>query len=200
MLASTSAPLTRESHRLPDVLIDELPAAELCALRLDHTVFPLGNAYVVADGLDSARDRIRGAFGRHSRRLIAELDTAAWIWGARVTSPARFEFCARLAERARLAPGAVDALREVAIAEEEIVTLAGRRVTSPVRTAIDLARFRADDAYDSDVVAALLVHARMDPAAARRELDARRHLTHAARARQRLDELGRRGDRDLSRP
>ncbi len=176
-------------ERLPDVLTNELPAAELSALRLDATLVPFANAFLVADALGDAADRIRGAFGQHSPRLIAELDTAAWVWGARHSLPARFEFCASLAERARLAPGALDAVREVAISDDEIVTIAGRRVTSPVRTAIDLARFRDDGAYSPEIVAALLALADTDAPTARAVMDSRRHLTHAERARRRLRDL-----------
>ena len=89
-------------ERLPDVLTNELPAAELNALRLDATLVPFANAFLVADALGDAADRIHGAFGRHSSRLIAELDTAAWVWGARHSPPTQFEFCASLTERARL--------------------------------------------------------------------------------------------------
>jgi len=176
-------------ERLPDVLTNELPAAELNALRLDATLVPFANAFLVADALGDAADRIHGAFGRHSSRLIAELDTAAWVWGARHSPPTRFEFCASLTERARLAPGALDAVREVAISRDEIVTIAGRRVTNPVRTAIDLARFRDDGSYSPDVVAELLALARTDAPAARAVMDERRHLTHAERARRRLGAL-----------
>lgn len=177
------------SERLPDVLTNELPAAELSALRLDATLFPFANALLVVDGLGDARNRIHGAFGRHSPRLIAELDTAAWIWGAQPRIPTRLEFCASLAERARLAPGALDSVREVAITADEVSVIAGRRVTSLIRTVIDLVRFRDDAEYSPVVISHLLSLARIEPAQARAALDARRHLTHAERARRRLGEL-----------
>lgn len=165
----------------------EFSPAESSALRLDGELFPLGDALVTVDALDSPALRARAALGGHPRRLIAELDTAAWIWGARDSLPARREFAATIDGRVRLAPGAPDRVRQVVVPDDDLADLDGVRVTTPVRTAVELARLRDDDEFEPQVVARLLRRAGRD--AALRALATRVHPTFAQRARRRLRAL-----------
>jgi hypothetical protein len=128
---------------LPAVLDDtELPLAERMAARLDGELYALRGVHCPVDEIERPALRLGAALAGMSLRLIAELGTAAWVWGA-APEPARLELCVDL--RARTRPLAVpDAtVREVVSIPSELAEFGGRRVTTPLRTAIDLARSRA---------------------------------------------------------
>lgn len=130
---------------LPRVLSSQdLPATELQAARLDGELFGIGEAFCPIDEFEDPAHRAAAVLGTRSRRLVAELGTAAWIWGATVRPPSMLEFCARLAARARAGPSRHLTVREVVLDPADITVLGEVRVTSPLRTAVDLARFRDD--------------------------------------------------------
>lgn len=118
----------------------DLPWAELQAARLDGELYNLGEAFCPIDQLETPAHRARAAIGRRSRRLIVELGTAAWVWGAAL-EPTAIRFAVTPTARARLAPDRQVAVREIVYADGDIVDLDGVQVTSPLRTAVDLARF-----------------------------------------------------------
>lgn len=129
-----------DDMRLSPVLADiDLSPAELQAARLDGEVYELAGAYCIVDEVEAPRHRARAVLGGRSARLIAELGTAAWIWGA-VAQPARLEFSVTPEARARFAPAHHIAVREIVYADGDLATLDGHRVTTPLRTIIDLAR------------------------------------------------------------
>ena len=137
---------------LPIVLsAAEFPLAELGALRLDGDVYALGDGFCSLDEPEDPTLRARAVLGSRSGRLIAELGTAAWIWGASPTMPLAHELCADHALRSRPAARSALAVREVRFDPSDVASLDGLRVTIPLRTAVDLARFRAEftdaDAY-----------------------------------------------------
>jgi len=108
------------------------------------------------------------------QRLIAERHTAAWIWGATRAAPRRHELCVSIGARARSPdPGRLH-VREVVIAPHEIARLGEVRVTTPMRTAIDLARF--PEAFDAALFTALLNVAHLTVAECVAELRNRRNL------------------------
>lgn len=117
----------------------DLPSAELRALVLDGEAYPLGDCVAAIDEL--ASPAMRAAALALPPRLIAEQHTAAWIWGAAAEPPARHEVCAALTARSRPAFEAHLAVREVVLLHEDVVQVAQLSVTTPMRTAIDLARF-----------------------------------------------------------
>ena len=130
---------------LPTVLSPaEFPLAELGALRLDGDVYALADGFCVLDEPESPTLRARAVLGSRSGRLIAELGTAAWIWGASPTMPLSHELCADHALRSRPAARAALAVREVRFDPSDVASLDGLRVTIPLRTAVDLARFRPE--------------------------------------------------------
>jgi hypothetical protein len=129
--------------RLPPVLTaEDLPLAELQAVRLDGEVFALDAAFTPIDEVESPRHRARAAHAGLPQRLIAEQHTAAWIWGA-APPPQRHEFCVAIAARARVAGDRGHAVREVVIGAAEVAIIDGLSVTTPMRTVCDLARFSA---------------------------------------------------------
>ena len=130
---------------LPTVLSPgEFSVAELSALRLDGDVYMLGDGFCSVNEPEGPTLRARAVLGARSGRLIAELGTAAWIWGASPTMPLSHELCADHALRSRPAARAALAVREVRFDPSDVTSLEGWRVTIPLRTAVDLARFRTD--------------------------------------------------------
>jgi hypothetical protein len=144
--------------RLPPVLSSaDLPLAELLAARLDGDLFRLGDAFAPADELDTPRHRARAVHAGFSARVIAEQRSAAWIWGALDGSPVVHDLCVAMEARVRLVGASWVNVREVVIEPQEIATLDGLQVTTPLRTAIDLARFsEAFGAPERDTVARLM--------------------------------------------
>jgi len=130
----------------------DLPWAELQAARLDGEIYNLGDAFCPIGELEAPRHRARAAIGRRSRRLIAELGTAAWIWGA-APQPTRLQFAVAPDARARLSPGQHVTVREIVFAPTDLVELDGVTVTTPARTAIELARF--EEPFDPEPVTRL---------------------------------------------
>src|SRR6187402_1771121 len=170
---------------LPAVLdAHDLPATELAAMRLDGEVYPLAGAYCPIDQIETAAHRARAVRGRRSVRLIAELRTAAWVWGALPRPPEPVEFCVDLAARARLRPSPHTLVRELVLDPEDVVDLDGCGVTSPLRTAVDLARFA--ETFEPDVVVALAAIGRFGGEDCLAVLDRRRNLPAKNRAKARL--------------
>jgi len=133
--------------------------------------------------------RLHAVLGPRPARLIAELATAAWVWGARESVPARLEFCVDLRARARPPASPSTTVREVVLVPEDVATLGSFRVTTPLRTAVDLARVR--DAFaeaDVDAVRRLAALARFDLGDCRAAMNRGRNLPAKHRALQRLGE------------
>lgn len=177
--------------RLPPVLTArDIPAAELGGMRLDGEVFRLADGWCPIDELESPAHRATAVLGEASPRLIAELGTAAWIWGAARQLPRMVEFCVDLGARARLRNAPLVRVRELVVDPGDRVELSGASVTSPLRTAIDLARFRETlDDGDSAAIVALARIGGFGLEECREVLDRRRKLPEKRRAGARLAEL-----------
>jgi hypothetical protein len=177
--------------RLPSALgVRDLPLSELYAARLDGELWPLGAGFVPVDEPDSAELRARSLAVDLPPRLIAELSTAAWVWGAIPFPPLPLELCAAATARRRAVGVARWRVREVVFGDAEVVPLGGIRVTTPLRTAVDL--LRTDDAFSEQArraVAALVTRDGADPAACRTHLLGRRNLPQRRRALRRLAEV-----------
>jgi predicted anti-sigma-YlaC factor YlaD len=173
---------------LPPVLHQlHLPLAELCAARLDGELFALDEAFVPVDLCDTPEHRARTVYLHCADRLIAELRTAAWIWGAAPLPPVRHELCARITARARPITVQRSVLREVVIEEDELRMLGGVLVTSPLRTTVDIARSSDEfDAQDAEIVRSLFRLGKLELADVRRALDRRRNLPNKVRAMKRI--------------
>ena len=72
--------------------------------------------------------------------MIADRLTAAWVYGVRADPPAALHVCVDRARRgtASVPPG-FD-LRQCALDRNDVVRIGGTRVTSPLRTVVDLLR------------------------------------------------------------
>ncbi len=178
--------------RLPaDLGGEHLPLAELTAARLDGELFPLGDRYCSVAELETAPLRAVTAIGSRSRRLVAELGTAAWIWGATPVQPSAWEFCSAIGNRARIARSDPAQVRDLVLDPEDHVPLDGVSVTTPLRTAVDLARFRLVLTLDDQTtIRELLRIGRVAPDDLRAMLDRRRNLPGKRRARAALSAIG----------
>ena len=126
---------------LPSVLSSiDLPVPELYAARLDGELFELDECFCPIDEIEKRRHRALALAAILPARLIAEQRTAAWVFGALDTPPTRHQACANTTARAR-PPSVRVNVREVVIDDGDVLTLSGVNVTSPLRTAVDLARF-----------------------------------------------------------
>ncbi len=173
---------------LPIVLTPaDFPLAELGALRLDGDVYALADGFCSLNEPEDPALRARAVLGSRSDRLIAELGTAAWIWGASPTMPLTHELCADHALRSRPAARSALSVREVRFDPSDVAFLDGFRVTIPLRTAVDLARFRPEFGQaDSEVVRELARLGDFTTADCVALMDRRPNLLEKRRARIRL--------------
>lgn len=180
---------------LPTVLTArDLPAPELGGMRLDGEVYALAEGWCTVDELEGPAHRARAVRGDRSERLIAELGTAAWVWGVTPTLPRVVEFCVDLGARARLGINPIVRVRELVLDPSDRVNLGvgsgGGTVTSRVRTAVDLARFR--DPLPAEDAASIVELARQGGFGldeCRELMDRRRNLPEKRRALARLSAL-----------
>ena len=139
---------------LPPVLSSaDLPLPELMAARLDGELYPIAEGHCPVDVIQTPAVRLAAALAGRAPRYIAELGTAAWVWGASPVPPPMPELCVELRARARPARPGRAVVREVVLLPFETRRLGRYRVTTPLRTAIDLGRARPTfSADDADVV------------------------------------------------
>ena len=169
----------------------DLPLAELSAARLDGELFAIDEAYSPIDVPDGPTERARSIAPYCQGRLMAEQNSAAWIWGARANPPTFHELCASLGARGRPAFPLRTLVREVVIDEIEFVVLGDVPVTTPLRTIVDLVRFTESfDAEAAATVSKLIRLGRLTIAECLIELDRRHNLPNKKRAKVRLAGLG----------
>lgn len=127
------------TNRLPSVLTTaDLPLAELASLRLDGEVFPLCDGWCPIDEIEGQETRAMAAGLLVPARAIAECMTAAWIYGA-CNEPVRHQFFVIPNARVAVHPSARYLIREVRCAPADLRSLGGMRVTTPMRTIVDIA-------------------------------------------------------------
>ena len=168
----------------------DLPAPELGGMRLDGEVYPLADGWCTIDVLETPAHRAQAVRALRSERLMAELGTAAWVWGATPVLPRIVEFCVDLGARARLRISPLVRVRELVLDPGDRVDLYGGAVTSRMRTAVDLARFR--DVLGDDDAASIVELARQGGfglTECRELMDRRRNLPEKRRALSRLSGL-----------
>lgn len=180
---------------LPTILTTiDLPGPELGGMRLDGEVYRLAEGWCSIDVLETPAHRAQAVRGGRSERLIAELGTAAWVWGVTPVLPRMVEFCVDLGARARLRISPLVRVRELVLDDDDRVDLGshvlGGAVTSRVRTVVDLARFREHlDEVDATSLVQLARDGGFGLAECRELMDRRRNLPEKRRALIRLTEL-----------
>jgi len=165
----------------------DLHASELGALILDGEAYRLDDCVAPIDQPEGPRLRAAALARELPPRLIVEQHSAAWVWGATARPPARHEVCADVAARTRPALDSRLLVREVVILPEDIALLDGLAVTTPMRTAIDLARFVENwTDSESQVVRELLRLAGCSVLDCARVMNRRRNLPNKKTALERL--------------
>ncbi|MEP6480534.1 MAG: type IV toxin-antitoxin system AbiEi family antitoxin [Rhodoglobus sp.] len=148
------------SQRLPHVLSGhDLPLAELLAARLDGELFRVDECFAPVDEIEQPTHRAGALSAILPERLIAEQRSAAWVWGALDTPPARHELCVVAGTRTRSPGVSWMRLREVVIEPGELTTIGGLQLTTPLRTVVDLARFSANFGEAEELIVQRLLHA-----------------------------------------
>ncbi|RFA09422.1 hypothetical protein B7R54_09390 [Subtercola boreus] len=134
---------------LPDLLFPsaDFSIAELHAARLDGELTAVDAGFAPLDCPSTVELRLRALAPLLPESAIVERQSALWAYGFRPYPPLRHQACVH-AGVGRRVPGSVRLqVREVVLAEDDIVTRYGVPVTSLLRTAVDLARSlpRVDD-------------------------------------------------------
>lgn len=158
-------------------------------MRLDGQVVAIDEAFAHVDQPPGPAQRAASVAMFCQQRLIAEQRTAAWIWGATVEPPLRHDLCVSVGARARTTHAGRLHVREVVISPMEIATLGATRVTTPVRTVMDLARFQ--DPFDPGLITSLCAATKLTVAQCIAELRSRRNLPQKKLALSRLEAISR---------
>ena len=167
---------------------DDLPLAELCAARIDGELFAIDEGWAPIDEPDLPSLRAAVVALRVSRSLIIERLSAAWVHDAVDSPPRTAQFCVPHGARIAAIADRRVAIREVVIADDEIVVLGGVRCTTPARTAFDLLRETSLPDADSERIVTRLLSSRPRlEARVRERFDRARRMPHRARALVRLD-------------
>jgi hypothetical protein len=165
--------------RLPPVLsVDDLPVPELRAARLDGELFAVGDCFSPVDEIEQPALRAAALHAGQSGRLIGELLSAAWVWGALDEPPQHLQFCVATGARVKHSAARWMTVREVIIDPDEIFDLDGRLVTTRQRTCIDLVRF-SEKFDDREVAIVRRLGGSLDEAA--RFISSRRNLPNKRR-------------------
>lgn len=161
-------------HLGPILTARDLPTAELHALRLDGQLVAIDEGFIAVDQPAGLAQRAGSLALYCDDRLIVEQRSAAWVWGALHRPPARHELCASIGARSRSVHPHRLVVREVVIEPHDWVRVGGVKVTTPLRTVSDLARFSAT--YNHAVVEQLLVMHSLSVDDVVADLDRRRNL------------------------
>lgn len=118
----------------------DLPVAELHAGVLDGELMRVGEAYCAIDTVVGPSQRAASIATVVAPWAIAERFTAAWIHGVIHDQPRRLQLCVDSQDNVRPLSSQRFAFREVVLNHNETMPVGGLRVTSPLRTALDIAR------------------------------------------------------------
>jgi hypothetical protein len=175
------------NRRLSPVLSSvDLPLAELCAARLDGELYRVDECFSPVDSPAGRTGRGAALAAIAPARVIAELASAAWVWGAIENPPVPHRFCVDTLSRVHPGAAARGIVREVVVDPGDVVSLGGMAVTSVLRTCADLARFSGFGEGDRRAVLALLDLGGESTGDVVAYLARRRNLPHKLRATERL--------------
>lgn len=119
--------------------------AELSACALDGDVSRVEFAFVLSDIPEGWVSRARIILSRVDERCVVAGWSAAWVHSAVPCAPEQHTVALRDGLRIRLAPELRYSIAQMSFEPVDVTGTLGAFVTSPLRTAIDLARFSAAD-------------------------------------------------------
>jgi hypothetical protein len=172
---------------LPAVLSTvDFNIAELQACALDGDIHRTGNGYLLSDYPESSLGRAKSLGFLVDERCVLALWSAAWVHSAVDWQPQRHTVALRNGVRLRLPVDLHYDIAELALADSDVWGTAGALFTSPLRTAVDLARFIQDDSRLGPALRRLLhlAHATLNDYGP--FLERVIHLPHKQRAYERL--------------
>ncbi len=183
------------SGTLPDVippharsatLTSRMARAELRSAVLDGELVAIGEGFVCIDEPVGPHDRAEAlAIDLADSRAIVCDGSAAWVWGWGM-NPAVLETCVPITARVASPERRRRRSREAVIEQHEVIEIGGVRVTSPLRTIIDLVR-HDDDEHVTDLVVAALEARDVTALDVLTELRRRAGISHLRRARARVE-------------
>jgi hypothetical protein len=179
------------SLRLPLVLTElDLPLPELLAARLDGELFTVDDAFAPLDEIEQPAHRAHAILDAAPARFIAEQHSAAWVWGVLARPPRSHEFCVDIGARVSGATARIQRVREVVIEPHEIALFGSAKVTAPLRTVVDLARFSERFGETEErAVRGLMTAAHLTVEECVDELNRRRNLPNKRQAAERIRSL-----------
>lgn len=124
---------------------DRLSEAELSAARLDGHVVELGEGYIPADAVETRELRAGSLTELVGSSLAATHLSAAWIYGALPSAPARHTVQRAVPRRLHTIIDRRLRYRDLQVAERDLLRIGGVWVTTPERTLADLSRVRDDE-------------------------------------------------------
>jgi len=166
-----------------------LAEPELCAAALDGDLHRLGRAFHPVDLPVFPAARAAALAPGLPRGAALDLDSAAWVHGARRTAPDPPSACVDIARRSRLPASSRHRVREVAAFAEGTQLLGAVLVTTPLRTALDLLRAPVEPDAAGRAALRLLVRRCGGSALVREQPRAAGRLPHKERALERLERL-----------
>ena len=134
-----------------------LPEAELHAALLDGDLVRVGGAFCTIDTIIGAEHRAASVAAEVTSRAIAELHTAAWIYGLLPDVPRRLFLCVDATSGFRPQSTARQVFQEVVIEDGDVISVGGLAVTTPLRTALDLARMCGASSATEELIRELSV-------------------------------------------
>jgi hypothetical protein len=164
--------------------------AELCALVLDGEAFPVGMGYMPSDHPESWVDRAHITQEGLPDHVVPCLWSAAWILGCVDSVPDRRYVCSLTGLRTTFAHDLRVTVVQATLSPSDVYGDMEARVTRPARTALDMARFVAQDSEALTQTLARLIQ--LDPESARQavsKLEKGAHIPHKRRAEARLRPL-----------
>lgn len=148
----------------------------------------IGGAYCAIDTIIGCAQRAASIAVEAPSWAIVERHTAAWIFGVMDVQPSRLQLCVTSHGGVRPLSTQRHEFREVVLRDGETITVGDLTVTTPLRTALDIARINAEFSAPTRAVVRRLASLGRgfdfnDCVAA---LNARRNLPHKRLALERL--------------
>ncbi|AMM20912.1 hypothetical protein AX769_13135 [Frondihabitans sp. PAMC 28766] len=167
----------------------DLPYVELQAAALDGDVFRVDRAFCSVAEIDVPWRRATALAPLFGTEFVVAGLSAAWVWGALAEAPITHEAFGDTRRTHRDIPAGTR-VRAARTEPVDLVDFGPVRVTSPVRTVVDLVRREAFGDEAAEVVRFLVSEHGIDRGSCEALLTRSPHLPHKRRARQRLDAAG----------
>ena len=161
--------------------------AELSACALDGDVSRVDFAYVLSDCPEDVSSRARIILSRVDERCVVASWSAAWVHNAILCTPEQHTVALRGGLRLRLASDLRYDIAQMSFEATDVMGTLGAFVTTPLRTAIDLARFVSSDRRLQGALMVLLRAAKANNDDVRNVLERGKNLPYKQRAYRRLN-------------